>query len=53
MSGGIAAFMSASCFSIMGTIAWSRTVRHFYATYCAGRVALNYGANTGKMLVRV
>jgi hypothetical protein len=27
----------------------TRTVRHFYATWCEGRVAFNYGANTGKI----
>jgi hypothetical protein len=27
----------------------TRTVRHFYATWCDGRVAFNYGANTGKI----
>ena len=27
----------------------TRTVHHFYATWCAGRVAFNFGANTGKI----
>lgn len=27
----------------------TRTVQHFYATWCRGRVAFNFGANTGKI----
>jgi hypothetical protein len=27
----------------------ARTVRHFYAAHCRGRVAFNYGFNTGKI----
>lgn len=27
----------------------TRTVRHFYATWCHGRVDFNFGANTGKI----
>jgi hypothetical protein len=27
----------------------TRAVRHFYATWCDGRVAFNFGANTGKI----
>lgn len=27
----------------------TRTVSHFYATFCRGRVAFNYGTNTGKI----
>ncbi len=32
-----------------GTNLLTRTVRHFYATWCEGRVAFNLGANTGKI----
>jgi hypothetical protein len=27
----------------------ARTARHFYASYCSGRVAFNYGVNTGNI----
>lgn len=27
----------------------TRTVHHFYATWCRGRIAFNYGTNTGKV----
>ncbi len=44
--------MTAAAFRHVGrgpTSLLGRSVRHFYAHYCAGRVAFNYGFNTGNI----
>jgi hypothetical protein len=44
--------MTAAAFRHLGrgpTSLLGRSVRHFYARYCAGRVAFNYGFNTGNI----
>jgi hypothetical protein len=44
--------MTAAAFRHVGrgpTSLLGRSVRHFYACYCAGRVAFNYGFNTGNI----
>jgi hypothetical protein len=44
--------MTAAAFRHVGrgpTSLLGRSVRHFYARYCAGRVAFNYGFNTGNI----
>ncbi len=44
--------MTAAAFRHLGrgpTSLLGRSVRHFYARYCAGRIAFNYGFNTGNI----
>jgi hypothetical protein len=44
--------MTAAAFRHVGrgpTSLLGRSVRHFYAHYCAGRIAFNYGFNTGNI----